>query len=235
MRGGYDQGGGGIYVESGASLTLEDAVVTDNDAFTGGGGIYIQAGGEATVRRTSITGNRATGAFGGGIWNQGELDLIDSVVIDNESNRAGGIRNDGEMRLRNVTVSSNIANSPEAGVGGISQNGFAFLNNVTITLNHGRGDFAGSFRGGGIQTSAGELTVLTNSVIAGNDGHGGPADCVGDSDVRQPLQPDRRHDGLRAAGRARRPGSSASTPGSARSRATARPSRATCRSRRARS
>ena len=128
------------------------------------------------------------------------------------------------MRLRNVTVSSNIANSPEAGVGGISQNGFAFLNNVTITLNHGRGDFAGSFRGGGIQTTAGELTVLTNSVIAGNNGGGGPADCVGDvtSDSRYNLIGVTTACGLPAV---RRRGSSASTPGSVRSRATARPSR----------
>ncbi len=189
VRGGDAQGGGGLLVESGASLTLEDAVVSGNDAFTGGGGIYVKSGGAATIRRTSITGNHATGAFGGGIWNQGELDLLDSVVADNESNRAGGIRNEGEMRLRNVTVSTNRALSPEAGVGGISQNGFAFLNNVTITLNHGRGDIAASFRGGGIQTSAGELTVLVNSVVAANDGHGGPADCVGDlsSDSRYNL------------------------------------------------
>ena len=189
VRGGDAQGGGGLLVESGASLTLEDAVVSGNDAFTGGGGIYVKSGGAATIRRTSITGNHATGAFGGGIWNQGELDLIDSVVADNEANRAGGIRNEGEMRLRNVTVSTNRALSPEAGVGGISQNGFAFLNNVTITLNQGRGDIAASFRGGGIQTSTGELTVLVNSVVAANDGHGGPADCVGDlsSDSRYNL------------------------------------------------
>ena len=37
------------------------------------------------------------------------------------------------MNLRNVTVSGNVAQSPEAGTGGISQNGFAVLYNVTIT------------------------------------------------------------------------------------------------------
>jgi hypothetical protein len=54
------------------------------------------------------------------------------------------------------------------------------LNNVTITNNTGRGNNVGSFRGGGIRTSAGELTVMNNSIVAGNIGAGGPDDCVGE-------------------------------------------------------
>ena len=33
--------------------------------------------------------------------------------------------------------------------------------------------------GGGIQTSEGNITVLKNSIIAGNDGGTGPDDCAG--------------------------------------------------------
>src|SRR5207237_5019111 len=91
----------------------------------------------------------------------------------------GGVRNEGQMNLRNTTVSGNVAKSPEAGTGGVSQNGFAVLYNVTVTNNTGVGNNAGSFRGGGIQTSAGEITVLKNSIIAGNHGGTGPDDCVG--------------------------------------------------------
>ncbi len=79
------------------------------------------------MRRSAIIDNMATGAFGGGIWNQGELWVYDSTIANNNSNRAGGVRNEGQMNLRNVTVSGNSAHSPEAGTGGISQNGFAVL------------------------------------------------------------------------------------------------------------
>ena len=102
-----------------------------------------------------------------------------TTITGNVSNRAGGVRNEGQMNLRNVTVSGNAANSPEAGVGGISQNGFAVLYNVTITNNTGVGNNAASFRGGGIQTSSGQITVLKNSIIAENHGGLGPNDCVG--------------------------------------------------------
>lgn len=178
VQGGDSQSGGGIRIGAG-TVEMEDLVVRDNFAFTGGGGLLVEAGSVARVRRSTIMDNMATGAFGGGIWNQGELWVYDSTINGNDSNRAGGIRNSGNMNLRNVTVSGNTAHSPDAGVGGISQNGFAVLNNVTVTNNTGAGNQAGSFRGGGIQTSAGELTVMKNSIVAGNDGGIGPDDCVG--------------------------------------------------------
>ena len=131
------------------------------------------------MRRSAIIDNMATGAFGGGIWNKGELWVYDSTIANNDSNRAGGIRNEGHMNLRNVTVSGNIAHSVEAGTGGISQNGFAVLYNVTITNNTGVGNIAGSSRGGGIQIVEGKTTVVKNSIIAGNHGGAGPNDCVG--------------------------------------------------------
>ncbi|HVE83307.1 MAG TPA: right-handed parallel beta-helix repeat-containing protein [Myxococcales bacterium] len=178
VQNGNAQFGGGFRVEHG-KLELADSVVRDNFGFTGGGGMLINTGATAILRRVSILDNVAQGAFGGGILNKGELWVHESTIAHNESNRAGGIRNEGNMNLRNVTVSGNQAVSPEAGTGGISQNGFAVLNNVTLTDNTGVGNFAGSFRGGGIQIVAGKTTVVKNSVIAGNHGGSGPNDCDG--------------------------------------------------------
>jgi len=181
------QEGGGIYATA-TNLLLEDVVLQDNFAFTGGGGLRVRGGSTATVRRASILGNCAQGAFGGGIWNSSELFVHDSTIAGNVSNRTGGIRNSGTLNLKNTTVSGNTVDSPEAGVGGISQVGFAFLNNVTVTGNVGRGNDEASFRGGGMQTSSDATTVMRNSIVAGNDGAGGPADCVG------PLTSDSRYD-----------------------------------------
>jgi hypothetical protein len=57
--------------------------------------------------------------------------------------------------------------------------GSAFLNNVTITQNKGRGNNPASFRGGGLRSGSTATTVIMNSIIANNDGRGGPNDCDG--------------------------------------------------------
>ena len=116
---------------------------------------------------------------GRGIWNQGELWVYDSTIAGNDSNRAGAIRNEGQMNLRNTTISGNMAHSSDAGTGESGKNGFAVLNNVTITKNTGVGNNPVNNLGGGIQTSEGNITVLKNSIIAGNDGGTGPDDCAG--------------------------------------------------------
>ncbi|HZH03025.1 MAG TPA: choice-of-anchor Q domain-containing protein [Myxococcaceae bacterium] len=189
LQGGLAQNGGGIYVDRG-QLEITDAVIRRNVAFTGGGGLLNRRG-VVRVRRTSVVENCAVGAFGGGLNNQsnGELWVYESLIARNHSNRAGGIRNDGQLNLRSTTVSGNYVDSPSAGTGGISQNGFAVLNSVTVANNVGIGTDEGSFRGGGIQTSSGRITVVKNTIIASNDGKGGPNDCVGQltSDSRHNL------------------------------------------------
>lgn len=178
IQGGDAQNGGGVRIDGGTAR-MHSIVVRDNNAFTGGGGILVNDNGRAFLRHSTVSGNEAIGAFGGGIWNRGELWVYETAIVDNESNRAGGVRNDGNLNLRNVTVSGNRARSTDAGVGGISQNQFAVLYNVTVTNNRGNGNTESSFRGGGLQTSAGETSVVKNSIIAGNDGGIGPDDCVG--------------------------------------------------------
>ena len=178
VQGGNAQSGGGIRIDN-ADVKITDLTIQDNFGFTGGGGVLVTQDGDVTMHRVSVFDNQAQGAFGGGIWNKGTLWVYESVITNNQSNRAGGIRNEGNLNLRNVTVSGNSVSSPSAGVGGISQNGFAVLNNVTVTDNTGSGNDPGSFRGGGIQTSDGKVTVVKNSIIAGNHGGVGPDDCVG--------------------------------------------------------
>ena len=216
IRGGDAQSGGGAFIGSGSTVEIADARFTDNDAFTGGGGLAVQSGATVTVLRTTIDGNRATGAFGGGVWNQGTLFVRESLIggdpiapghpvgpgTGNDSNRAGGVFNSGVLNLRNVTVSGNNAHSPGAGTGGLSNHGFAVLNNVTITRNMGRGNNPGSFLGGGLHSGSAATTVVKNSVIADNDGRGGPNDCAG------ALTSDSRYNLIEDPGGCRLPGAS---------------------------
>ncbi|MBN1209003.1 MAG: CSLREA domain-containing protein [Myxococcaceae bacterium] len=181
VRGGFAQGGGGFLVQGASVVEINDARIAQNTGFTGGGGMWVGAGARVTVQRTAIESNTATGAFGGGINNSGTLLLHESLVAGNSSNRAGAIRNNsaGVLVLRNTTVSGNIADSPRAGTGGINNVGFAVLDNVTITGNRGIGTDPASFLGGGVQSFASATLVVRNSIIAGNDGRGGPNDCAG--------------------------------------------------------
>jgi CSLREA domain-containing protein len=174
-------GGGGLYVDSGSAVNIQDARIADNRAFTGGGGLFVRAGAQMTVLRTAIEDNDAVGAFGGGIWNSGTLFVRESLVAGNDSNRTGGIYNatGSILNLRNTTVSGNTVHSPQAGTGGLVNVGFAFLNNVTITDNTGIGNNIGSFLGGGLASAPGATTVMKNSILAGNNGVGGPPDCAG--------------------------------------------------------
>jgi CSLREA domain-containing protein len=179
LRGGFAQHGGGLR-QNGGELEITDAAIQRNVAFTGGGGAYL-SGGVARIRRTSIIENCATGAFGGGLRTSPDAQVwvYDSLIANNRSNRAGGVYNLGALNLRSTTISGNVADSPSAGTGGLSQNGFAVLNNVTMTNNVGRGTDPNSFLGGGIATFSSSLSVVKNSIIAGNDGQGGPNDCSG--------------------------------------------------------
>ena len=107
---GTNLAGGVIRVDDTAELN--NVIVRDGNAMTGGGGLYVSAGGKVTIRRSAIINNFATGAFGGGIWNQGELWVYDSTIANNDSNRAGGVRNEGQMNLRsfNVTLTTRCRN-----------------------------------------------------------------------------------------------------------------------------
>ncbi len=72
VQGGNSQGGGAIRINAGTS-EFNNLVIRQNEAFTGGGGLLVDSGATLRMRRSAIIENVATGAFGGGIWNQGEL------------------------------------------------------------------------------------------------------------------------------------------------------------------
>ncbi|MCW5799931.1 MAG: hypothetical protein KIT40_15650 [Nitrospira sp.] len=168
--------GGGIEVLDGGA-ELNNVVIRDNSSVHGGGGIYIAERGTVRMWRSNVLSNSG-GNFGGGILNAGDLGVFESTIANNRANRAGGIQNDGRLNLRNSTISGNVVLSTLAGTGGIYQNNVAVLNNVTITDNSGFGNNPDN-RGGGLHVVSGTLTVITNSIIAGNHGNGGPNDCDG--------------------------------------------------------
>ncbi len=179
VRNGDAQAGAGILVRDGEDIAFHGLSIENNVAFSGGGGLWLEEGGEVRMRRSAVKGN--SGAQAGGIYTKGTLWIWDSSITGNSSTRAGGIQNasTGLLNLRNVTLSENEIVQSTAGTGGLYNGNFAVLNNVTLTENRGSGNSLGSFRGGGLQMASGSNTVMRNSILAENDGGGGPPDCVG--------------------------------------------------------
>ncbi|HVA51251.1 MAG TPA: FG-GAP-like repeat-containing protein, partial [Pirellulales bacterium] len=102
--------GGGIFNESGATLTLTDSTVSNNSATEHGGGIDNDSGAAAAVTASTIVGNSATGDAGGIFDNTGgSLSVIDSTFTGNSGSLGGAIYNAGTTTVTYSTLSGNPA------------------------------------------------------------------------------------------------------------------------------
>jgi CSLREA domain-containing protein len=141
--------GAGIFNAPGASLALNNVVMSENsaDALANGDGAF------AILIRVDISFNPE-----GAISNRqnSRLTMIDSTVANNSG---AGIFNNGRADLSRVTIRDNKG-------GGLSEvGGTATLAGVTISHN------TTNERGGGIRNNHGLLT-LTNVTISGNSSAG---------------------------------------------------------------
>jgi hypothetical protein len=112
--------GGGVFVESGASLTLQDSTVHLNSASIAGGG--IDNNGLLTILRSTVENNSTgTNALGGGLYSSGTgLTITDTTIMTNTAgNDGGGLYLAGSSTLTNDTIANNGANTGgSGGVGG---------------------------------------------------------------------------------------------------------------------
>jgi predicted outer membrane repeat protein len=151
------------------NLTMYDSVVENNRTALTGLGAGINNSGTALLARVDVSDNSAT-FDGGGIYNTGDLTVLDSLIDHNAAtgaaseHRGGGIYNKGTLTVTNTTISDNYGEG-----GGVHNSGTGTLTNVTITANRPEAGAAD----GGIR-NAGSLT-LTNTIVANNEG----GDCSG--------------------------------------------------------
>jgi fibronectin-binding autotransporter adhesin len=119
--------GGGIYNND--LLEVLGAIMRNNSAGVGGA-FYNTDHAKAIIRRSLIQGNSAA-ADAGGVFNDGDLVVINSAFSGNVSRgtmgRGGGIYNTDRLTITNSTVSGNAV----AGMGGTGA-GVCNLGNLTI-------------------------------------------------------------------------------------------------------
>ena len=146
ISGNIARNAGGISAYGGAALTIRRTEVTDNTALTSGGGILASASSSVVVENSLVAGN--TAAIGGGV------DI--------------GI---AEVRIRNSTVSGNIAEEEGGGLR-VFQLGTLSLSNATVTDNTADPNGLSGIDGGGLFVEVNGpdqgAVDIRNSIVAGN-------------------------------------------------------------------
>ncbi|WP_372883294.1 DUF4347 domain-containing protein, partial [Psychromonas sp.] len=111
----YDDGGGINVADPDSTLTLNQVIVSDNQAVNGSG---ISNKGTMTLTDVEISNNTSTDSSsgkGGGLYNWTTATLTNVTVSDNSAGIGGGIYNEDNLTLTNVTVSGNTAAGAEGG------------------------------------------------------------------------------------------------------------------------
>ena len=151
--------GGGVLLDSGASLTLARAIITANSTGSGAG---LYSYGTLTAIDTTFSNNAGAG-WGGGIYNDGGVLTLDRVTVSGNTvaKDGGGIYNVGSgasLSLANVTVSGNTT----TGIGGgIYTNRAITITNSTIAFNSSSGGADGIYAQGAASATL-KNTLLYN-------------------------------------------------------------------------
>lgn len=130
--------GGGIDAASGA-VDIDESTIADNSAVLGGG--FFTASGTLTLTRSTVEGNAAQD--GGGVIAAGP-GLIENTTISGNTatNNTGGLTGGGTgLRVRNVTITGNVADSDGDGAG--DGGGFSGSNEISNAIVAGNVDLGG--------------------------------------------------------------------------------------------
>jgi hypothetical protein len=140
------------------TMVIMSSSIVSNTYNDGSGAIQNSEGARLAITGSSISHNR-DGA--GGMSNYGVLDLIDSIMLDNDGSWGGSIINYpvGTVNIVNTIIANCDAT---IGSGGISGGGALTLTNSTIVNNTGA-------YGGGLHNNGGTL-LIRNSIVAANGG-----------------------------------------------------------------
>ncbi|MBN8480105.1 MAG: right-handed parallel beta-helix repeat-containing protein [Xanthomonadales bacterium] len=174
-------------------LLMRNSTITGNTAFGDhptngtaayGGGLFSYG---IDIADSTISNNRAIGThnpplshweIGGGVFVARNGGIIERSTINNNyaMRFAGGLTQEGDLILRNATISGNRARDDDGGGVRVRQVTAIYIENSTIT-----GNSAGT-RGGGVSFTNNALqSLMSSSLIAGN------ASGTGDLDVESTM------------------------------------------------
>ena len=183
------QGGAGIYVGDGGSLSLIDSTVSDNDSGNAGGGVYAFFNTEVTINRSTISGNVAQDV-GGGLRSLGNVTVLNSTLSGNAAiswHGGAAFLTDGVTEVVNSTIADNSSPGGTAGgffVGTFGDSSASLgLKNSIVSGNTDLDCFAGFFGAGAVSLTSGGSNIDSD----GTCNLTGPGDQPGTDPLLGPL------------------------------------------------
>jgi predicted outer membrane repeat protein len=173
LREGRARYGGAINNQG--TLTVEDAVLADNQSKAYGGAIWSEHG-KTTLDRCHFAANKVLVAGGGGgaiSVSDGGLAVFASTFVGNSAEQGGAINS----RSSRLSVSDSVFSGNQAGIGGGIFSAFetASIRRTTVSANHA-GFFEAGISGGGVYNLLGTMTIADSTVSrndAGSDKYSG--------------------------------------------------------------
>jgi hypothetical protein len=158
-------------VSNQGDLEIIDSVLRDNSAIVAGGAIFND-GGDVNIDGGEIVDNDLFGTTGsekgGGIFTSGgSLTVTGTVIRGNFARDGGGIYNEGPMDLVGATIDANEVQftGPADGGGILHAAGIGTVSGSTISGNRSR-----SGNAGGVLVLPGAELAIVDSTLTGNDG-----------------------------------------------------------------
>ncbi|NEQ77106.1 MAG: DUF4347 domain-containing protein [Okeania sp. SIO2C9] len=137
---------------------------------------HVLEGAALQLENVEVTGGLVTGDSGGGLFNRGTANIINTTISGNSASvNGGGINNSGTVSISNSTITSNSNNSGGGGIHNFL--GIANISDSTIGNNS-------AISGGGILNNTGTVSI-NNSIISdnsANSGSGGGIQNLGTTD-----------------------------------------------------
>ncbi len=154
--------GGGIRITSG-TLGLHKSSVLDNYAEVSGGGVMVDSGASLRLENSTVRGNMAdinVGDAGGGLYLEGDAEIVDSKIESNSALKGGGIyKVGGATTIVGTRIDDNYGSSEGGGI-------YHFWGPLGIAASSITRNLTNS-EGGGVYVYTGELS-LTNTTVSGN-------------------------------------------------------------------
>lgn len=172
--------GGAIYVEGGASASINSSTIYSNAADIYGGGLYNAFGAVSTLTNVTLSSNRTitdgttTAPRGGGVLNDGTLTMTGGSVISSTGTSAlggggfynGDCTNPASLALNGVMVQGNTAGF----AGGMYNcNGTVTIRQTTFYSNSGSTSTGGALNNSGGSAS---MTIYDSQILSNTAGVG---------------------------------------------------------------
>jgi CSLREA domain-containing protein len=153
--------------QSSIEVSMSNVTIQNGQSITGtgGSGIMVNPDIDLNINNCRIRNNTSSDFLGGGIENyNAKVTITNCTIEENSALEGGGIYNDGELYVFNSLIDSNSATGSGGGIKNSYSSfgdGIATLENVTISRN-------GSSLGSGIYSST--AITITNVTVVNNIG-----------------------------------------------------------------